>query len=88
MTSEIVRGSGGASETAPGHNNPIEISIPRRWLRTPEAAEYLGASVPHITRLRERGRGPRYRKWGHIVLYDIAELDAYIEGMPVKGGGK
>lgn len=45
MANGNVRGSGGATESAPEHKSPAEIVIPKRWLRAKEAAAYLGLSV-------------------------------------------
>ena len=68
----------------------ISFNVPKRWLRAREAAEYLGVSVPHLARLRELRKGPPYRKFGSVVLYDIHELDAFVLAQPrfeTKGGG-
>ncbi|GEM_PF-1461853 len=90
MSNSNVRGSGGVTESAPSHKAPVEIVIPKRWLRAKETAEYLSLSVPHLARLREMKKGPPYRKHGVVVLYDIRELDAFVEALPrfeTKGGG-
>ena len=68
----------------------VSFSMPKRWLRAKETAEYLGVSIPYLARLRELKKGPPYRKFGTVVLYDIRELDAYVETLPhfeTKGGG-
>lgn len=83
MSNSNVRGSGGVIESAPNHKSPVEVVLPKRWLRAKEAAAYLGLSVPHLSRLREIKQGPRYRKHGVVVLYDVADLDAYVESLPV-----
>lgn len=83
MMNGNVRGSGGVIESAPSHKSPAEIVIPKRWLRAKEAAGYLGLSVPHLSRMRELRVGPRYRKHGVVVLYDVADLDKYVESLPV-----
>lgn len=68
----------------------VSFNMPKRWLRAKETAEYLGVSVPHLGRLRELKKGPPYRKFGSVVLYDVRELDAFVETLPhfeAKGGG-
>lgn len=68
----------------------VSLFIPKRWFRACEAANYLGVSVPHLARLRELRKGPPYRKFGSVVLYDIHELDAFVLAQPrfeTKGGG-
>lgn len=49
----------------------------KRRLNTPEAADYLGLSPGTLEVWRSLGRGPRYRKFGRRVLYEIQDLDAY-----------
>ena len=83
MSNSNVHGSGGVIEPAPNHKTPAKNSSTKRWLRAKEAAVYLGLSVPHLARLREIKHGPRYRKHGVVVLYDVADLDAYVESLPV-----
>lgn len=68
----------------------VSFQMPKRWLRAKEAAEYLGVSIPHLARLREVKKGPPYRKFGSVVLYDVRELDTFVESLPrveTKGGG-
>lgn len=49
----------------------------RRWLRTPEAAEHVGLGASTLEKYRVVGGGPLYRKVGRVVIYDIADLDAW-----------
>ena len=49
----------------------------KRLKNTVEAAEYLGLSPGTLEVWRSLGRGPRYRKFGRRVMYDIADLDRY-----------
>ena len=73
--------------TPPGGVQPSVASaregLPVRWLNTDEASSYLSISRPFFCRLRERNRGPRYRKFGKLCLYDVRDLDAYMEALPV-----
>ncbi len=48
-----------------------------RYLRTPEAAVYLGLAGQTLVRHRCYGTGPRYHKLGGRVVYTIADLDAW-----------
>lgn len=45
---------------------------------TPEAAEYVGVSVPTLNRWRVQGDGPPYVKIGSRVRYRRADLDAWL----------
>lgn len=51
----------------------------RRMLRTNEAAEYCGSSASTFEKLRLFGGGPRYVKLGRRVVYDQADLDAWLD---------
>lgn len=51
----------------------------RRMLRTAEAAEYCGSSASTFEKLRLFGGGPRYVKLGRRVVYDQADLDAWLD---------
>ena len=53
-------------------------------LKTPEAAEYLGLSVPTLARFRTLGGGPKYAKLGSSVRYRKADLDAWLESRLVR----
>jgi len=55
-------------------------SHPRRILRTPAAADYVGLSASTLEKLRLTGDGPRFvRLGGRAVGYDIRELDNWID---------
>ena len=51
--------------------------LPPRFLRTPEAARYLGLSGRTLEKHRTYGTGPTYRKLGGRVVYAIADLEAW-----------
>jgi predicted DNA-binding transcriptional regulator AlpA len=44
-----------------------------------EAAEFTGLSASTLNRLRVTGDGPRYAKLAGRVLYDVRDLDQWIE---------
>ncbi len=50
----------------------------KRFLRTKEAAEYLGFSEQHLQRLRSSGDGPVYSKPGKYVYYNLSDLDQWV----------
>ncbi|GMB82858.1 hypothetical protein NN6n1_36410 [Shinella zoogloeoides] len=50
----------------------------RRMLRTDDAANYVGVSASTLNKLRLAGGGPEYIKLGKSVVYDPADLDAWL----------
>lgn len=54
------------------------ISNQRRMLRTEDASNYTGLSASTLTKLRLTGGGPEYIKLGKTVVYDPADLDAWL----------
>jgi predicted DNA-binding transcriptional regulator AlpA len=50
----------------------------RRMLRTEDAANYTGLSASTLNKLRLTGGGPEYIKVGKSVVYDPADLDAWL----------
>jgi predicted DNA-binding transcriptional regulator AlpA len=65
--------------------------LPPRYLRTPEAARFLGLSGRTLEKHRTYGTGPKYRKIGGRVIYalyvlqDWAELGAKKTSDPGRG---
>lgn len=53
--------------------------FPPRYLRTPEAARFLGLSGRTLEKHRTYGTGPRYSKIGGRVVYALADLQAWAE---------
>ena len=53
--------------------------IGRRFLRTPEASEYLGLSSRTLEKHRTYGTGPIYRKLGGRVVYDLVDLSQWAD---------
>jgi predicted DNA-binding transcriptional regulator AlpA len=51
--------------------------VPSPFLKTEEAAAFLGLSPRTLERLRFEGRGPTFRKHGRIVVYTREALDAW-----------
>jgi predicted DNA-binding transcriptional regulator AlpA len=53
--------------------------LPPRFLRTPEAARFLGLSGRTLEKHRTYGTGPQYRKVGGRVIYAIDDLKAWAD---------
>lgn len=53
--------------------------LPPRYLRTPEAARFLGLSSRTLEKHRTYGTGPRYSKIGGRVVYRLEDLQAWVE---------
>lgn len=49
----------------------------RRFLRTSEAARFLNLSGRTLEKHRTYGTGPTYQKLGGVVVYDVADLEAW-----------
>ena len=49
-------------------------SLPPRYLRTPEAARFLGLSGRTLEKHRTFSTGPTYRKIGGRVVYRVEDL--------------
>jgi len=53
--------------------------LPPRYLRTAEAARFLGLSPRTLEKHRIYGTGPAYRKIGARVVYSVADLNAWAD---------
>ena len=54
-------------------------TLAARYLRTPEAAKFLGLSGRTLEKHRTFGTGPAYRKLGGRVVYRLEDLQAWAE---------
>jgi len=52
--------------------------LPPRYLRTPEAARFLGLSGRTLEKHRTYGTGPKYSKIGGRVVYRLEDLQAWV----------
>lgn len=52
-------------------------ALPPRYLRTPEAARFLGLSGRTLEKHRTYGTGPTYSKIGGRVIYAVGDLQAW-----------
>jgi hypothetical protein len=50
-----------------------------RLLPVADAATYVSLSASTLNRLRVSGGGPRYAKLAGKILYDVRDLDRWIE---------
>ncbi len=53
--------------------------FPPRYLRTPEAAHFVGLSIRTLEKHRIYGTGPRYSKLGGRVVYSLEDLQAWVD---------
>jgi predicted DNA-binding transcriptional regulator AlpA len=54
-------------------------TLPNRYLRTQEAARFLGLSQRTLEKHRTYGTGPTFRKLGGRVVYSVDELQAWAD---------
>jgi len=54
-------------------------NLPPRFLRTPEAARFLGLSGRTLEKHRTFGTGPTYRKIGGRIVYRIEDLQRWAD---------
>ena len=54
-------------------------NLPPRYLRTQEAARFLGLSERTLEKHRTYGTGPIYRKLGGRVVYSVDDLQAWAD---------
>jgi predicted DNA-binding transcriptional regulator AlpA len=57
----------------------VPASLPPRYLRTPEAARFLGLSGRTLEKHRTFGTGPAYRKIGGRVIYRLEDLQHWAD---------
>ena len=55
------------------------VTLPPRYLRTPEAARFLGLSGRTLEKHRYFGTGPAYRRIGGRVVYSVDDLRAWAD---------
>ncbi len=55
------------------------VTLPPRFLRTPEAARFLGLSGRTLEKHRYFGSGPAYRRIGGRVVYSVDDLRAWAD---------
>lgn len=58
---------------------PVPQASMPRFVRTPQAAAYLGLSHRTLEKHRTFGTGPAYRKLGGRVVYAVEDLQAWAD---------
>ncbi|KDU97061.1 transcriptional regulator [Komagataeibacter rhaeticus AF1] len=56
-----------------------KTGLPPRFLRTPDAARFLGISIRTLEKHRTYGTGPTYRKIGGRIVYTLDDLQGWTE---------
>jgi hypothetical protein len=59
--------------------SPNLAGLLQRYLRTPEAARFVGLSIRTLEKHRIYGTGPRYSKLGGRVFYRVDDLQAWVD---------
>jgi predicted DNA-binding transcriptional regulator AlpA len=59
--------------------HPAKSIIPA-YLRPEQAAQFLQVSPSFLAKQVRKGVGPRQRRIGRVVLYAVADLQAFMEG--------
>jgi hypothetical protein len=49
-----------------------------KWLSTSDAADYCSVGKSTLEKLRLSGGGPQFVKLGARVIYEVADLDAWL----------
>ena len=55
-----------------------KAQTPTRYLRSKEAARYLGVSPLTLEKWRHLGQGPAFFRINRLILYDRHNLDAFM----------
>lgn len=66
MSPDIVAAAAGIMPPCIAHLRPID------------AARYLGLAVATLAKQRSQRVGPRFSRLGRVILYDVADLDAWL----------
>lgn len=75
----LMRDSACVSRGDPVHHRRATLLAPHTKLATPEAANYVGSRAKTLEKWRVVGGGPRYVKLGRRVVYEVSDLDAWID---------
>jgi predicted DNA-binding transcriptional regulator AlpA len=60
--------------------------LPRRGLRRPEAALYVGVSPSKFDELVKNGRMPKPKRLDSCVIWDVRELDLAFDAIEADDG--
>ena len=56
----------------------VRSFMPPAYLKSPDAAAYIGVSQRALEGLRYRGTGPKYSKVGRSIFYSVKDLDVFM----------
>jgi len=59
----------------------------RRFIDERELARITGLKAKTLQRWRVFGKGPRFHKLGGAARYDLRDVEVWLAGCPVGGGG-
>ena len=62
-----------------GSRRDIAVTTPSSRIPVTGAADFCGCSSSLLNKLRVAGGGPRFIKLGRKVVYDTADLSAWLE---------
>jgi predicted DNA-binding transcriptional regulator AlpA len=63
-----------------GARHEPTAALQHDYLTTEQLAELIpGVTLRQLANWRSEGRGPRYRKLGKSILYDLHEVEEWIE---------
>jgi len=65
----------------------MHVSESTYWTER-ELSQYLGVSVATLRRWRASGEGPPWRRFGRLIRYARADVDAWAAAQPSGGGGR
>jgi hypothetical protein len=74
------------SQVKPEHSRS-KFLPPKQFLTDVEIEAAYGIRRKTLQNWRVLGRGPVYRKFGSAVLYNVRELEEWIESLPSGGAG-
>ena len=58
--------------------SPPDVQGAAPKYRAPEASHYLGLAPATLAKMRCLGGGPPFTKLGRAVVYDVADLEAWV----------
>ncbi len=56
-----------------------QFHLPLPFLRTQEAARFIGLSYRTLEKYRISGTGPKYSKVGRRIVYAVSDLTEWVE---------
>jgi hypothetical protein len=60
----------------------------KRYLRVDAASDFIGVDKVTMGNWRSQGIGPRFRRLGARIIYEVDELVRFVEQSPLYGSGK